>query len=176
MNKKKIFTIVGVVLFVAILICSMFVKTDGTTFGKDKPLAQDASQVLENAQTESSKVEESEKGEFHQINIDTYLTYLNGEEAKLILIARPTCHYCQIAEPIIQKIIHDYNVEINYLNTDNFQGDDQANFINSNEAFKEGFGTPMLLLVQNNKIVDSIDGLTDTAHYLEFMKKYKFVK
>jgi hypothetical protein len=34
----------------------------------------------------------------------------------------------------------------------------------------------MLLLVQNNKIVDSIDGLTDTAHYLEFMKKYKFVK
>jgi len=176
MNKKKILTIVGVVLFVAIIVCSMFVKTDGTTFSSGNKLSEDAGVILENAQTESSKVEDAEKGEFHQINVDTYLAYLNGEEAKLILIARPTCSYCQVAEPILQKIIHDNNVEINYLNTDNFQGDDQVNFINSNEAFKEGFGTPMLLVVQNNKVVDSIDGLTDTAHYLDFLKKYNFVK
>ena len=177
MDKKKILTIIGVIAFIVIIILSIVIKpVDSGSGSTSKTLTNDPTTIMSNAQEESEKIEDSEKGEFNQINVDTYLAYKAGEEAKIILVARPTCHYCQIAEPIVQKIIHDYNVEVNYLNTDNFEGEDQANFVKSDDMFSEGFGTPMLLLVQNGKIVDSIDGLTDTAHYVEFMKKHNFIQ
>lgn len=175
MDKKKILAIIGAVAFVALIVISVVVSPSSNGSSSNK-LTEDPNVILSNAQEESAKVEDSEKGEFHQINVDTYLAYLAGTEAKAVLVARPTCTYCQIAEPIVQKIIHDYNADINYLNTDNFQGDDQVNFINSDEAFKEGFGTPMLLVVHDNKVVDTVDGLTDTAHYIAFLTKYGFIK
>ncbi len=175
MDKKKIFYIIGAVIFVALVVISIVISPkdngSGSNYKSENPTA-----IMANAQSESAAVQDSEKGEFAQIDVDTYLAYLAGSEGKLVLVARPTCSYCQIAEPIIQKIIHDYNVEISYLNTDNFEGDDQVNFINSADAFKEGFGTPMLLLVKDGGIVDTIDGLTDTSHYVDFLKNYGFIK
>ena len=177
MDKKKILTIIGVIAFVIIIILSIVIKpVNSGSDSTSKKLTNDPTTIMNNAQAESAKVEDSEKGEFNQINVDTYLAFKAGEEPKIVLVARPTCSYCQIAEPIVQKIIHDYNVEVNYLNTDNFEGEDQSNFVKSDDMFSEGFGTPMLLLVQNGKIVDSIDGLTDTAHYVEFMKKHNFIQ
>ena len=177
MDKKKILAIIGGVIFVALVVISVVVSPkDNGSSNTSTNMSEDASVIMNNAQTESAAVKDEEKGEFAQIDVDTYLAYLAGADAKLIMVARPTCSYCQIAEPIVQKIIHDYNVEISYLNTDNFEGDDQVNFINSAETFKEGFGTPMLLLVKDGGIVDTIDGLTDTAHYVDFLKKYEFIK
>ncbi len=175
MDKKKILTIVGIVVFVAVVILSIVVNPSESQSAKNE-LTEDATVIMNNAQSESANIKDSDKGEFNQIDVDTYLMYLNGEEAKLVMVARPTCSYCQIAEPIVQKLIHDYNVEINYLNTDNFEGDDQINFLNSAEAFKEGFGTPMLLLVQKGSLVDTVDGLTDTAHYTDFLQRHGFIK
>ncbi len=97
-------------------------------------------------------------------------------QASLVWVARPTCGYCQLATPVVQKIIKDYSIYISSLNTDNFSEEDTNLFVNSDERFKEGFGTPMLLLVGDGKILDMIDGATDTAHYLDFLKTYKFIE
>ena len=75
----------------------------------------------------------------------------------------------------INKIALSY-ININYLNTDEFKDDDQEKLVNSDDTFTNGFGTPLLLVVSNNKIVDSVDGLTDNAHYTEFFKKYGYIK
>ena len=34
----------------------------------------------------------------------------------------------------------------------------------------------MLLLVGDGKILDMIDGATDTAHFVDFLKTYKFIE
>ena len=57
---------------------------------------------------------EAEKGDFIQIDINQYLEMYNGSEKQIILIARPTCHYCQIAEPILQNLVYEYKLNINY--------------------------------------------------------------
>lgn len=176
MKKKKTLTIIGVALLVILLVIGCFVGTDDKTGGTATKLSNDPQQVFTNAQNESNAVKDNEQGELTEIKIDTYLDYYNGNENKLVLIARPTCGYCQIAEPIIRKIIKDYDIEINYLNTDDLSGDDTVKFTSSDAEFSNGFGTPMLLVVGNGKIVDKVDGLTDTAHYVDFIKTNNFIK
>ena len=176
MEKKKVFISVGIILAVILLIaCSTIREKTGTSNDLNNT-SNDASTIVANAQKESNAVKDSEKKDFTQIDVDKYLDYYKGEENTLILIARPTCHYCQIAEPIIQNIAYKYDININYLNTDEFKDDDQEKLVNSDDTFTNGFGTPLLLVVSNNKIVDSVDGLTDNAHYTEFFKKYGYIK
>ena len=174
MKNNKILVILGIVLAVILIIICSMVGTDSNNTKTDKVM-EDGQTIVTNAQKESEAVKDDEKKEFTQINVDKYLEYYAGEENKIILVARPTCHYCQIAEPILQNISFKYNIEINYLNTDEFSDDDQTKFINSDDTFKDGFGTPFLLIVSNNKIVSSVNGLTDEAHYISFFKTNSFI-
>lgn len=175
MKNKKTITIIGIILLVVLLVIGCLVGGEKDNSSSDN-LSNDPQTIMSNAQKESNAVQDDEKVELNEISVDQYLDYYNGKEPKLVLVARPTCGYCQIAEPIIQKLIKDYNLELYYLNTDNLEGSDSAKFTQSNEKFSDGFGTPMLLVVGNKKIIDMVDGLTDTAHYTEFLKDNKFIK
>jgi len=165
--NKKIFGIVGVVVIIILLIVSCLLSPKEEL---------DSTDTLANATEEAANVKEDEQKEFTEINVDEYINMYNGEENTLVLVARPTCHYCQIAEPILHNIAYKYNININYLNTDNFQDEDSEKFIESHEYFSEGFGTPMLLIVGNGQIEDMVDGVTDTKNYTEFLKEYKFIE
>lgn len=177
MDKKKLGIILVVVLVIVLIIAASIggsgSKSEGSSTGKDSG-SYDAEQIVENAQKESDAVKDSEKKELTNINVDTYLEYFNGEEKKVILLARPTCGYCEIAMPIIQKVAKDYDLEINYLNSDEFEGEDEAKFVASSEEFKE-YGTPTLFIVSNGEVVSMVEGLTDYAHYEQFFKDNGFI-
>lgn len=168
--NKKLLGIVGIVLIIGLLVISCLINPD-----KGKSSSEDMRQIIYNAQEESQQVKEEEQKEFNEINIDEYLNKYNGEEKTLVLIGRPTCHYCQIAEPILHNIAYNYNITINYLNTDNFQNDDGRKLVESDSFFSKGFGTPLLLVVSNGNINDKINGLTDTKHYKEFLKENGYI-
>ena len=115
MSKSEKYGLIGILtLLVVVIVISCFVKVKPQT----GELSNDGDVIFENAQKESSAVADAEKGDFVQIDINQYMEMYNGTEKQLVLIARPTCTYCQIAEPIIQNIIYKYNVTVNYLNTD----------------------------------------------------------
>lgn len=176
MKENKKLAIILIIVIVLLVIVSACIGGKSKSSTPNKSSSTDAETILTNAQNESSAVKDKEKKDFTQINVDKYLEYYAGSENKIVLLARPTCHYCQIAEPIIQNVAYKYDIDINYLNTDNFSDDDQKKFINSDDTFKNGYGTPYLMIVANNKIVDSVDGVTDTNHYEEFFKKNGYIK
>ena len=168
--NKKVFGIIGVVLIVLLLLISSSVTKDKGTSSSD-----DIQTIISNAQKESENVKENEQKEFVDISIDDYLNKYNEEGSSLVLIGRPTCHYCQIAEPILHNVAYKYNIDINYLNTDNFQDGDSQKLVESDQFFTNGFGTPLLLVVGNGSIKDKQDGLTDTNHYVNFLKENGFI-
>ena len=180
MNKtlKIALIIIGVVI---VLVLAFAVGGNGSSSSTTSPnqqtnLSTNPEEIIANAQSESESIKDNEKKEFTQISLTQYLEYYAGSEPKIILLARPTCHYCQIAEPIIQNVAYEYNIDINYLNTDDFTEDDQKNFIYSNDEFKEGYGTPLLFIVKDNQIIDKVDGLTDKAHYKEFFRLHGYIQ
>ena len=174
MNKSEKYGLIGIlVILIVLLIISSVVNVNKKDNTK---LSNDSDVILENAQNESDAVKDSEKGEFTQIDMNGYMEMYRGTEKQIVLIARPTCHYCQIAEPIIQNLIYKYNLPINYLNTDNFGENDEQTLTQSNELFSSGVGTPTMVIISEEKIIDSVDGLTDTAHYIDFFKRNGYIK
>lgn len=120
----------------------------------------------------SSDIPEDEQGDLNEIDIDEYLDLLKGDEASIIYVARPTCHYCQEMEPIVKNIVYEYGVTVNYLNTDELDDEGQAEFIKSDDYFEEkgGYGTPMLIVVKDDEFVDVLEGLTDKDTAINFFK------
>lgn len=177
MKDNKIW-VIGIVALAVILLIVSFSIGGGDEESNNElegNYSEDVEQIIKNAQAESAAVKDDEKGEFTYINVDEYLNLYSADSNTLVLLARPTCGYCEIAEPIIRNIIYVYNLDIKYLNTDEFTEDTQRQFVSSNEMFKEGYGTPLLMLVGNNNINDIVDGLTDYAGYMEFLQKNEII-
>lgn len=169
MNKKAIL-IIGIIILLILLIIACSLDTD------KKEYSNDPETIIENATTESENINDNEKKDFIEININEYINIYNGEEKKIVLVGRPTCQYCQIAEPILQNISYNYDIDIYYLNVDNFEEEDVNKFVETSDNFSNGFGTPMLLVVGNNSINDMLDSLSDTMHYKEFLKENGYIK
>ena len=178
MDKNKALKIAGIVAVIVVLI--VFASLVGEKSSGDNKipteLSNDAEVILANAQKESAEVKDSEKKEFKQIDVAKYLEYYEGSEPQIILLARPTCTYCQIATPIIQNVMFEYDIEVNYLNTDNFTDETQTQFVKSDEFFSSGYGTPVLFVVKDSAIISKVDGMTDRAHYIEFFKENGFIE
>ena len=170
--------IVTFIIVIALIGVCFFVGRKGDNSGSSTEVAGDVNTIMSNLQKESEAVTEEQKGEFGaNINVSEYMDLLNTEgEYSLVWVARPTCGYCVLTTPVLQKIIKDYGIYISYLNTDEFSESDTSTFVKSDEKFSDGFGTPMLLLVGDGKILDMIDGATDTAHFIDFLKNYHFIE
>ena len=123
----------------------------------------------------STTTSATNKGDLNEIGIDEYLDLLKGDEASIIYVARPTCHYCQEMEPIVKNIVYEYGIEVNYLNTDELDDDGQAKLVKSDDYFSEGYGTPLLLVVKDDEIVDIQEGLTDKDTTVNFLKDNGFI-
>ncbi len=172
MSKKKLINFFLIIILVVVIVISFFItdSPDKTT------LSEDPDVISDNLEKESASITDTEKKSLIDIDINTYLEYYQQSENKIIFIGRPTCPYCQLAQPIIQKISKDYDLDIYYLNTDKFQNDDESNFVSSNDFLVNGYGTPLLFIISNNEIVDYVDGATDTAHYIQFFKNNNYIK
>ena len=138
--------------------------TSATTSSSDTNSSNDTST--------NSDISEDEQGDLNEIDIDEYLKLLEDDEASIIYVARPTCHYCQEMEPIVRNVVYEYGVKVNYLNTDELDDDGQADFIKSDDYFEEkgGYGTPMLIIVKDDDFVDVMEGLTDKDTIVNFFK------
>ena len=103
---------------------------------------------------------------FNEINISEYKKLVESEEKSIILVARPTCGYCEKFTPILKQAQVELDLIVNYLNTDELNQKDMEEFESS---FDFGdWGTPMVLIVQNSKLIDKNIGYTD----LETIKQF----
>ena len=151
-NKKKLLKGIGVLVIVLAILGLSFVASKNYGSGR-------------------------EAYKFTDITIDEYLELMNSGDKKVVYVARPTCSYCQLESPIIKKIGSKYNLEIYYLNTKWFfdeekqdYTEDGRKFMSSNEVYKEGWGTPNTIIVQNGDIVDGIYQYVEEKELLDFLK------
>lgn len=169
--EKKTGIILGILAIVVVGI-AFFTSNTGDT----KEVKQyTPEEIMKRAQNEASAISSNERANLITIDVDKYLNLYSGEENSLVFIGTGDCPYCAIARPIIENFAYKYKLSIYYLNTGEFDVDAQNKFVNSDEYFESGFGVPMLLYVGDGKIIDMVDGLYDTEHYLEFFKENKLV-
>lgn len=180
LEKKKVFqylAVIGIVFLICIISFAVsnsnLEKYSNNTSNSNIGNEED---ILQIATKDAGSVKDNERTAPTEISTDDYLNLYNGSDKKLILFSSPSCDYCKIATPILENLIYQYKVEINYLNTGNLSDEDRKKIMESNDYFKEGFGTPLMLVVQDGKIVDKIDGLVTKDSYISFFKEYGFME
>ncbi len=180
MKEKKVFSIevekikniVIIVLILIIIIGGSFVVTElGTKEQKDSEDTVEMDSSSTKAQEESASISEEEQKELESIDIDRYLEIKEQEEPSVIYIARPTCEFCRIQDPIIKNIAYQYDATFYYLNTDEMSAEDSISFTNSSEKFKDGFGTPCTIVVEDDEVVAKAEGVIEREELVEFLKK-----
>ena len=181
-NKKKeqIKTVAIIVLLLVIVFGGSYfaseVKSNKNTSSKTTTPTNNNQKDTTTNGDDDTEISEDKQAELNSIDIDKYLSLKKGSDKSIIYISRPTCHYCQQEDPIIKNIVYETKVTVNYLNTDELDDDGNTKLIKSDDYFSEGYGTPLILVVQKNKIVDKIEGLTSKEDIVSFCKKYDFIK
>ena len=180
-NKKKeqIKTVAIIVLLLVIVFGGSYfaseVKSNKNTSSKTTTTTDKQKDTTTDSD-DNTEISEDKQAELNSIDIDKYLSLKKGSEKSIIYISRPTCHYCQQEDPIMKNIVYETKITVNYLNTDELDDDGNTKLIKSDDYFSEGYGTPLILVVQKNKIVDKIEGLTSKEDIVSFFKKYDFIK
>ena len=178
-KKEQIKTATIIILLLVIVFGGSYfaseIKSNKNTSSKTTTTTNDQKDTATDSDNDA-EISEDKQAELNSIDIDKYLSLKKGSDKSIIYISRPTCHYCQQEDPIIKNIVYETNVTVNYLNTDELDDEGNSKLIKSDDYFSEGYGTPLILVVQKNKIVDKIEGLTSKEDIVSFFKKYDFIK
>lgn len=122
------------------------------------------------------EVLEANDSHLKKIDYKKYDEYVYSKENKIIVIAQTGCSYCESAKPVLNALAKENEMEINWLNITELSEEDQTKVIQSFEIFNEDFGTPLIMIVRNGKVIDSVQGYENKDKYVEFFKKNEFIK
>ncbi len=111
---------------------------------------------------ESNNVVTLETAGFNEVSLSEYLELIKEDQKNIILVARPTCTYCEKFTPILKQAMDDMDLTINYIDTDKFSNDDWNTFYASLSYLSENeWGTPLTLIVQNGEVLDVNQGYVE---------------
>lgn len=106
---------------------------------------------------------------FNEVTLDEYLDLVNASEKSIILVARPTCSYCEAFTPILSEAADDLNLTVNYIDTDKFTEEDWSTFTASLDYLaNEEWGTPLTMIVQNGNLIDTNNGYVELDTIKDF--------
>lgn len=106
------------------------------------------------------------------IGKDEYKNLISSSSPQVIVIGQSTCGYCTSAKLALMDIAKEYNVELNYLNLSYLSEDEYKEILNSFEYLSSGdWGTPLLLLVKDGKLVARENGFAGKEAYISFLQE-----
>jgi len=114
----------------------------------------------------------------NNIDYDEFENLISTQEKSIILVGKDNCKYCDEVIEILNVIIIDYDIKINYLNIKDFDTDVSKNVEGKlNElGYSDGFTTPITLLTEANKLLDYVIGSSDQEYFVEIFTENGIIK
>lgn len=103
-------------------------------------------------------------------------TILASAENKVIYMGRPTCSYCQLLNPILDKIESESDLKYHYIDTDKLSEDELIKILGLFNKEIEKFGTPYLVVVKDGKVVNEHLGYAEQPVIEKFLKENSIIK
>lgn len=115
---------------------------------------------------------DSKKGEKYLEEVDKAF---ESKEAKLLYLGRPTCGYCSLLKPVLDRYSKEYKFDFSYINMDEIGESKQQEIFNKLSLDVESFGTPYIAIVKDDKKVDEQSGYVTEDVFFDFLKKNGFI-
>lgn len=106
------------------------------------------------------------------VDFKEYKSLIKSKKEKLVVMVQTGCGACNSAKPVLEELVTEYDVEINALNITDLSEEDRNSLGETLDYLsKEDWGTPLLLLVKDKKVVDASNGFLDKDTYEIFLKR-----
>lgn len=109
-----------------------------------------------------------------QIDFNKLKNNIKLNSKNVFLIVSEDCIYCEKLKPIIGKISINNDLKVYYYVNEEDKNSLKDYFKSIN--YNENITIPMVIITENNKILDSIVGLSDKDYYVEKFKEYGVIK
>lgn len=122
-------------------------------------------------------IPKEEKLLLNYLDYDKYKEKLESKEKTIFAITQTGCSHCEEAKPAFKELAKDYKLDLNIVNMTNLSEEEQKQFTDSLPYYNdEQWGTPLILIVEDKKVVDSKQGFISKEDYIEFFKKNDYIK
>lgn len=105
------------------------------------------------------------------IGLEEYKTKLAEDKLNVFVVGQSTCAYCVKAKLVLNQLVEQKKVDINYVNITYLTTDEKTEFNNSLDYLKSGVGTPVMLITKNGKLIDTYEGYAPLENYVKFLEK-----
>lgn len=114
---------------------------------------------------------------FNYLDYNAYKEKLENKDKTIFVIMQTGCSHCEEAKPVLKELVKEYKINLNVINITSFSETDQSSFMNSLPYYnEEQWGTPLILIVEDKKVVDAEQGFSSKDSYIEFFKKNGYIK
>ena len=125
---------------------------------------------------ENEIIAEDAELNLNYIDYETFEKLLASKDKEVIVVGQTTCGYCVQAKVILNDVVAEHEVEINYIDFAKLDTDEQEAFVDALEYFQEeDWGTPIMMIVQDGEIVDMIEQLATEDEYIEFLEENEVI-
>lgn len=163
---KKLKTILMVVAAVVVIV-ALFIPYTEKEPEPIKLTSFSCSEASENQENDTN---------LNKISCQQYQDLTQDDKESLILIARPTCGACTSFIPVLEEVVDEYGITVNYFNTDALSEEEISAFYNSSTLYKSNsFGTPTLLIVKGNNILNYKIGAMNKENTIKWLKKVNVI-
>ena len=136
-------------------------------------VSSEISYYKKNCQIESNTEVENM---FSDISIEEYKNLLSGENLSFIYIGRNDCEYSKAEDVVLQEILSEYNIIINYLNLNKLTDYDLEYLYSSYSSFiDDGIATPTMMLVQGGEVKMFKKGYTSKDNLIKLLTENNFI-
>ncbi len=116
----------------------------------------------------NANVNLSKESLFNEMSVTDYLSIIENDDLAYIYVGSSSCPVCQQIEPLLEDIMVDMGIAINYLNIASFSQTDYEMFIASHDLLQDDWGTPLLLVFNKGELQDHLIGFRDYDTLKEF--------
>lgn len=106
--------------------------------------------------------------------LEKFYSTFSKKENSLVVVGRDNCGWCNLFIPILDDMKERYGFDYLYINTNELSNSVLNKFLSDIKI--DDFGTPLTLVVNDGKVVDSLSGAVTEDVLLEFLKEYNFVE
>jgi len=109
------------------------------------------------------------------VSLNKMKQLIKTNSKNVILITSDDCMYCEKVKPVIVKIAQNNNLKIYYYKVSSNSLNDLKDYMESID-YKDNLTFPIVIITENNKVLESIVGLSDKEYYSNKFKEFGVIK
>lgn len=110
---------------------------------------------------------------------DSYVTKIDNafasKESKLVYLGRPTCGYCTLLKPVLDRYSKQYKFDYEYINTDEVGTSRMETILDKFGKTSAEFGTPYVAIVKDGKKIAELNGYAAEDKLFQFLQENSFI-